>query len=216
MHTIGQPITRLAALESDLATDLCYYRARYYEPITGRFVSEDPGRFQASAVNFYTYVDNDAADWVDPTGLDKVEVCCRPLHKAKPLLMYWHHCYIKITGSDGPHTWGVLPNKNNPQAPKGTQIPQYDAPENSGGKCQDASCGNVCQQNVDKLRNGLNNSVAAGSCPSCGSSYHNWWWRFDGNNSNSFVYSMIQWAGMCPPKEPRAPGYHYYSPVPMQ
>lgn len=34
-----------------------YYRARYYDPISGRFLSEDPGRFPGG-IDFYTYVEN--------------------------------------------------------------------------------------------------------------------------------------------------------------
>jgi RHS repeat-associated protein len=46
-----------------------YYRARYYDPRLGRFLSEDPIRFQSSDdLNLYTYVANDPVDFVDPTG----------------------------------------------------------------------------------------------------------------------------------------------------
>ena len=54
--------------ESDSETDLYYYRARYYDPQTGRFLSEDPTDFRAG-INFYRYVRNNATNWVDPTGL---------------------------------------------------------------------------------------------------------------------------------------------------
>ena len=36
MHKMSETGTRPAALESDLVTDLYYYRARYYDPSTGR------------------------------------------------------------------------------------------------------------------------------------------------------------------------------------
>jgi len=35
-----------------------YYRARYYDPSIGRFLSEDPTGFNAGN-NFYAYVEND-------------------------------------------------------------------------------------------------------------------------------------------------------------
>jgi RHS repeat-associated protein len=41
--------------EFDTETGLYYYRARYYDTITGRFLSEDPVRFE-SELNFYDYV----------------------------------------------------------------------------------------------------------------------------------------------------------------
>jgi hypothetical protein len=46
-----------------------YYRARYYNPAIGRFVSEDPLRFGA-AVNMYFYVGNAPVTFVDPNGLE--------------------------------------------------------------------------------------------------------------------------------------------------
>jgi RHS repeat-associated protein len=45
-----------------------YYRARFYEPASGRFLSEDPLRFEAGA-NLYRYVENDPVNYVDPEGL---------------------------------------------------------------------------------------------------------------------------------------------------
>jgi RHS repeat-associated protein len=68
MHTVGQPVTRRATLEADSATGLYYYRARYYDPSTGRFVSEDPVRFLGS-VSFYPYAQNHPTALVDPLGL---------------------------------------------------------------------------------------------------------------------------------------------------
>lgn len=50
-------------------TGLYYYRARYYDPKIGRFISEDPIKFEAGP-NFYTYVDNNPTNYTDPTGLE--------------------------------------------------------------------------------------------------------------------------------------------------
>ncbi len=47
-----------------------YYRARYYDPKLGRFISEDPIGFDGG-VNFYTYVSNNPASHVDPFGLQQ-------------------------------------------------------------------------------------------------------------------------------------------------
>jgi hypothetical protein len=45
------------------------YRARYYDPTTGRFVQEDPIRF-GGGVNFYLYVGNSPTTFTDPFGLE--------------------------------------------------------------------------------------------------------------------------------------------------
>ena len=48
--------------------DLYYYRARYYHPRLGRFLSEDPLGL-AAGVNAYVYAFNDPVNAVDPSGL---------------------------------------------------------------------------------------------------------------------------------------------------
>lgn len=45
-----------------------YYRARYYDPQIGRFISEDPIQFRGG-VNFYAYVGNRPTSLQDPYGL---------------------------------------------------------------------------------------------------------------------------------------------------
>lgn len=48
-------------------TGLYYYRARYYDPSLGRFISEDPTGF-GGGINFYVYAGDDPVDANDPTG----------------------------------------------------------------------------------------------------------------------------------------------------
>jgi RHS repeat-associated protein len=48
-----------------------YYRARYYDPVVGRFIGEDSARFKAG-INFYPYVQNDPLNYNDPTALYKL------------------------------------------------------------------------------------------------------------------------------------------------
>jgi len=55
--------------------DLYYYRARYYDPNVGRFISQDPIEFLAGDVNFYRYVGNDPVNWVNPSGLCGEGLC---------------------------------------------------------------------------------------------------------------------------------------------
>jgi RHS repeat-associated protein len=54
--------------ENDSNTDLRYYRARFYSPSTGRFLSEDLLGFSGGR-NFYSYVGNNPTTLVDPVGL---------------------------------------------------------------------------------------------------------------------------------------------------
>ena len=54
--------------ELDSETGLTEYRARYYDPQIGRFMSEDPIRF-GGGMNFYRYVGNSPLNYVDPFGL---------------------------------------------------------------------------------------------------------------------------------------------------
>ncbi|HEY4310194.1 MAG TPA: RHS repeat-associated core domain-containing protein [Pirellulales bacterium] len=43
-------------------------RGRWYDPETGRFLSQDPTGFAAGDANLYRYVDNSPTNFVDPTG----------------------------------------------------------------------------------------------------------------------------------------------------
>ncbi|MCI0565550.1 MAG: hypothetical protein MN733_44365, partial [Nitrososphaera sp.] len=54
--------------ERDELTELVYYRARWYGPQEGRFLSEDPAGLDESA-NFYTYVVNNPLSYTDPSGM---------------------------------------------------------------------------------------------------------------------------------------------------
>jgi RHS repeat-associated protein len=49
-----------------------YYRAGYYDPVTGRFVSEDSFKEVLRGMNFYEYVRNDPARLIDPDGLSPI------------------------------------------------------------------------------------------------------------------------------------------------
>lgn len=54
--------------EWDPETALYYYRARYYDPRVGRFLSEDPIGFSAGP-NLYLYTRNNPVTFSDPSGL---------------------------------------------------------------------------------------------------------------------------------------------------
>ena len=56
--------------ERDSDTGMLYYRARFYDPQVGRFVSTDPVGFNGQDVNLYGYVWNNPVNYRDPLGLD--------------------------------------------------------------------------------------------------------------------------------------------------
>ena len=53
--------------EYDPESGLYYYRARYYDPGIGRFLSEDPIGF-LGGINFYNYTHNNPINFNDPLG----------------------------------------------------------------------------------------------------------------------------------------------------
>ncbi len=55
--------------EQDPDSGLYYYRARYYDPTLGMFLTEDPKGFRAGA-NFYICAKNNPVNKNDPLGLD--------------------------------------------------------------------------------------------------------------------------------------------------
>ena len=59
--------------ERDPDTGLLYYRARFYDPQLGRFVSEDPIGLDAG-LNQFAYVSNNPQRATDPTGLYEIDV----------------------------------------------------------------------------------------------------------------------------------------------
>jgi RHS repeat-associated protein len=53
----------------DAATGLGFFHARYYDPFTGRFLSEDPIGFAGGDTNLYRYTGNNPVNRTDPMGL---------------------------------------------------------------------------------------------------------------------------------------------------
>jgi RHS repeat-associated protein len=58
--------------EFDPETGIYYYRSRFYDSISGRFVNEDPIRFGGKDLNLYRYVWNSSTNFRDPRGLTGV------------------------------------------------------------------------------------------------------------------------------------------------
>jgi RHS repeat-associated protein len=77
------------------------YRARYYEPAVGRFLSEDPIRFRGG-IDFYKYVDNRPLDFFDPYGLQQAWNTKKPPRPGKlrggGAIIYGFWCGPDYTG----------------------------------------------------------------------------------------------------------------------
>ena len=71
-ESTGSSLTRygFTGRERDNATGLIYYRARWYDPQIGRFISEDPIGFGGGDVNLYGYAWQNPMNFRDPFGLD--------------------------------------------------------------------------------------------------------------------------------------------------
>ncbi len=65
--TIANPF-QYTGREFDSETGLYFYRARYYDPASGGFLSEDPIQF-SGGINFYSYTENNPINFTDPQGL---------------------------------------------------------------------------------------------------------------------------------------------------
>ena len=74
------------------------YRNRVYSPVLGRFLQNDPIRFEAGDVNLYRYVGNSAVDWGDPMGLN-------PAATGRPPM--------PVPGGGPNNDWKFNPNPNN-------------------------------------------------------------------------------------------------------
>ncbi len=61
-----------AGYEND-GTGLLHDHARYYDPTTAQFTTQDPAGMAGSGVNLYQYVGGDPVDYIDPTGYFSVE-----------------------------------------------------------------------------------------------------------------------------------------------
>ena len=72
------------------ATGLDYDQARYYNPATGRFISQDPTGFGGGDVNIYRYCGNDPTASTDPTGLSAPDITPGGEHAAATALGCWN------------------------------------------------------------------------------------------------------------------------------
>jgi RHS repeat-associated protein len=115
-----------------------YYRARYYDPNPGRFVSEDPISFWGG-IDFHAYVRNSSANYSDPTGT-KIQICSRGgWQNILPNGGFANHAYFLDPRNGRNCGRGPQSGKENPSSP-GTvcvDVPGSDGREDDVLKCCD-------------------------------------------------------------------------------
>jgi RHS repeat-associated protein len=72
------------AREFDAEAGLYFNRARYYNPQTGRFLSEDPSEFDGGDGDFYRYSYDDPTNMSDPYGLQSTTTAPPPVTAPAP------------------------------------------------------------------------------------------------------------------------------------
>lgn len=94
-----------------------YYRARYYNPQTGRFLSEDPLGFAGSGPNLYEYAGDNPINFNDPTGLATYVTNRQLAAVGDNALPWWDpisHTFTFSTNPDGSiaatYSWGNAAN----------------------------------------------------------------------------------------------------------
>jgi RHS repeat-associated protein len=102
----GSTLTRYGytGRERDPSTGLLFYRARWYDPHQGRFLSEDPSMPDVADLNSYAYVGNNPLSWVDPSGLVKYTPSAgKPVNSTTNTSL---ECFEKCAGHDVTVTGG--------------------------------------------------------------------------------------------------------------
>jgi RHS repeat-associated protein len=76
---------------------LYYYKARVYDPISGRFLQTDPVGYKDD-LDLYAYVGDDPVNGVDPTGDDRIELFSRTVTvPGTNIPTPYGHLYVVIT-----------------------------------------------------------------------------------------------------------------------
>ena len=110
--------------EFDPETGLNYNRARYYNPATGRFISEDPLGFGGGNPNVYAYVGNNPTNYLDPIGLT--------------------NCVVTATAGTVCSDWNINWNWMPTQGPQPPPLPSDLQPPPQPPPSPPGNCSNDC------------------------------------------------------------------------
>lgn len=193
-------VRRARKLAAKSRQTTCNNIFRWYRSGWGRYTQSDPdwNAFRIRELNGYAYAAENPARFTDPLGL-KIEVCCRPLAGAWGALTTWltgkTHCLIRVT--DPPLTVrpgvpaGTLSASANPLVPSGERklVTRFRYPDDEAYK------GPNCQTSPDTCARRQCLAKAFSDFPS-GLDYENF-----GNNSNTFVRSLVAKCGLAAPSD---------------
>jgi len=128
--------------EFDSESSLYFYRARYYDPNTGRFVSEDPLQFGAGE-NFYLYALENAVNLNDPYGLCPPDCHCGCLkcHIVNMLVTGYDNSYQSTGKNPGDPGYGITASGK--KAAAGTIAAPKNYPFGTEMFVPGYGCGNV-------------------------------------------------------------------------
>lgn len=127
--------------ESDPEAGLHYYRARYYDPTVGRFLSEDPTNFTVGP-NFYTYAENSPTGLVDPSGLT-------PSTNWK---FFWDWLLERGSGHDGDTRWYAGGTRNWSGSPELTEMINSPGAEYMRNRFKKNGCNDILHDNYGTFR----------------------------------------------------------------
>jgi RHS repeat-associated protein len=187
------------ARESDTEISLYFYRARYYDQSSGRFLNEDPLGF-GGGPNFYTYVENDPNNFIDPSGklaelyCETIEVLTGGILRASEKLALAalgirpKHCFLRIAchGKDQFfELYGTDPEYRAGKFGRPSITPFNPDRAGSGQKIPlQGSSGSPCCQFEQQLQDSFSRQVL--QLPP---------YRATGPNSNTFILGVINGAG---------------------
>jgi len=190
-----------------LTANPSYYRARYYDSSTGRFLSEDPIH-QFSEKSAYPYVSNNPLILVDPTGL-VARLYCEKIPSTRGgsvfndlilAIVGPYHCYLYVSCHGSGHYFELYgPGPEDPKhgRPHGDQPLNVGRANNSIEYPIKPPSGMKCCEFEDRLVKAFGD--AAANVPE---------YNGLGPNSNTFVGNIITNAGgsVSPPPD-NAPGW---------
>jgi RHS repeat-associated protein len=164
-------------------TGLYYYRARYYHPRWGRFISSDPIGVQGG-LNTYAYAMDNPVNWIDPLGLE-ITVCNR-----------------KVSGFPfvGNHSYAWDTTTNTAEGMRGSSGSDVDSNETgprvggAGDRCNVVKGSEGKEKDImDFMRDNQNNGI---------------WFPF-ANDCHNAIQDAVENAGL---QYPGAPGGRFGAP----